>query len=152
MEHLRYVAFDMLYLKTDSLSFEEFIAGILNKKENGDYYLVNKNKRANVFMFDTEDLWKLPSKAFTYFKENKGHIGCVLLDSLDDKEYPKARAMVESILLKKVYQTDFKSITELGYILDNANKLIEKNKNKSKQLIRFMSYKLGQLFSFLLML
>lgn len=59
---------------------------------------------------------------------------------------------IESTLLKKVYQTDIKSITELGYILDNANKLIEKNKNKSKQLIRFMSYKLGQLFSFLLML
>ena len=58
MEHLRYVAFDMLYLKTDSLSFEEFIAGILKKNENGDYYLVNKNKRANVFMINTEDLWR----------------------------------------------------------------------------------------------
>lgn len=126
MEHLRYVAFDMLYLKIDSLSFEEFIAGILNKTENGDYYLVNQNKRAKVLMFDTEDLWKLPSKTFAYFEENKGHIGCVLPDSLDEKEYPKARAMIESILLKKVYQTDFKSITELGYILDNANKLIEK--------------------------
>ena len=107
MEHRRYVALNMLCLKTDSLSFEEFIGGILSKKENGDYYLVNKNKRANVFMIDTEDLWKLPSKTFAYFEENKGHIGCVLLDSLDDKEYPKARAMIESILLKKVYQTDF---------------------------------------------
>lgn len=126
MEHLRYVAFDMLYLKTDSLSFEEFISGILNKKENGDYYLVNKNKRANVFMIDTEDLWKLPSKTFAYLDENKGHTGCVLLDSLDEKEYPKARAMIESTLLKKVYQTDINSITELGYILDNANKLVEK--------------------------
>ena len=126
MEHLRYVAFDMLYLKIGSLSFEKFIAGILNKTENGDYYLVNKNKRAKVLMFDTEDLWKLPSKTFAYLDGNKGHTRCVLLDSLDDKEYPKARAMVESILLKKVYQTDFKSITELGYILDNANKLVEK--------------------------
>ena len=116
----------MLYLKTDSLSFKEFIAGILNKKENGDYYLVNKNKRAKVLMFDTEDLWKLPSKTFAYLDGNKGHTECVLLDSLDDKEYPKARAMMESTLLKKVYQTDIKSITELGYILDNANKLIEK--------------------------
>lgn len=107
MEHRRYVAFDMLCLKTDSLSFEEFIGGILNKKENGDYYLVNKNKRANVFMIDTEDLWKLPSKTFAYLDGNKGHIGCVLPDSLDEKEYPKARAMIESILLKKVYQTDF---------------------------------------------
>ena len=97
----------MLYLKTDSLSFEEFIAGILNKKENGDYYLVNKNKRANVFMIDTEDLWKLPSKTFAYLDGNKGHTRCVLPDSLDEKEYPKARAMIESILLKKVYQTDF---------------------------------------------
>ena len=86
MEHLRYVAFDMLYLKIDSLSFEEFIAGILNKTENGDYYLVNQNKRAKVLMFDTEDLWKLPSKTFAYFEENKGHTGCVLLDSLDDKK------------------------------------------------------------------
>ena len=34
--------------------------------------------------------------------------------------------MMESTLLKKVYQTDIKSITELGYILDNANKLVEK--------------------------
>ena len=116
----------MLYLKIGSLSFEKFIAGILNKTENGDYYLVNKNKRAKVFIFDTEDLWKLPSKTFAYLDGNKGHTRCVLLDSLDDKEYPKARAMVESILLKKVYQTDFKSITELGYILDNANKLVEK--------------------------
>ena len=46
MEHLRYVAFDMLYLKTDSLSFEEFIAGILSKKENGDYYLVSKKQES----------------------------------------------------------------------------------------------------------
>lgn len=76
----------MLCLKTDSLSFEEFIAGILSKKENGDYYLVNKNKRAKVFMFDTEDLWKLPSKTFAYLDGNKGHTRCVLLDSLDDKE------------------------------------------------------------------
>ena len=126
MEHRRYVALNMLRLKTDSLSFEEFIGGILSKKENGDYYLVNKNKRANVFMIDTEDLWKLPSKTFAYLDENKGHTGCVLLDSLDEKEYPKARAMIESTLLKKVYQTDINSITELGYILDNANKLVEK--------------------------
>ncbi len=126
MEHRRSVAFAILYLKTDSLSFEEFIAGILNKKENGDYYLVTKNKKAKVLMFDTEDLWKLPSKTFAYLDENKGHTGCVLLDSLDDKEYPKARTMIESTLLKKVYQTDIKSITELGYILDNANKLVEK--------------------------
>ena len=58
--------------------------------------------------------------------ENKGHTGCSLLDSLDEKEYPKARAMIESTFLKKVYQTDINSITELGYILDNANKLVEK--------------------------
>ena len=122
MEHLRYVAFDMLYLKTDSLSFEEFIAGILNKKENGDYYLVNKNKRAHVFMIDTEDVWKLPSKTFAYLDENKGHTDAFCWILWMTRNIRK----IGSTLLKKVDQTDIKGITEFGYILDNANKLVEK--------------------------
>lgn len=90
IEHLRYVAFDVLYLKT-------------------------------------EELWNLPSKTFTYLNENKGHTGCLLLDSLKEKEYETAMKIIHSSLLKKVYQTDINGITELGYILDNANKLIKRD-------------------------
>lgn len=34
---------------------------------------------------------------------------------------------IHSSLLKKVYQTDINGITELGYILDNANKLVKRD-------------------------
>ena len=44
-----------------------------------------------------------------------------------EKEYETAMKIIHSSLLKKVYQTDINGITELGYILDNANKLVKRD-------------------------
>lgn len=127
VEHLRYVAFDVLYLKTEPLDFISFVLNIVCKKKDGSYNLISKNKTSNVFIIKTEELWNLPSKTFTYLNENKGHTGCLLLDSLKEKEYETAMKIIHSSLLKKVYQTDINGITELGYILDNANKLVKRD-------------------------
>lgn len=85
IEHLRYVAFDVLYLKTEALDFTSFITNIVSMKKDGSYNLVNKNKTANVFIIKTKELWSLPNKTFSYLNENKGHTGCLLLDSLNTK-------------------------------------------------------------------
>ncbi|MCI7058538.1 MAG: hypothetical protein MR979_05665 [Mollicutes bacterium] len=127
IEHLRYVVFDVLYLKTEALDFTSFVSNIVSKKKDGSYNLVNKNKTSNVFIIKTEELWNLPDKTFTYLNENKGQTGCLLLDSLNEKEYETAMKIIHSSLLKKVYQTDINGITELGYILDNANKLVKRD-------------------------
>ena len=111
---LKFIVFDCLY-HDESYMDKPWI-----ERHKQTELLCNKLKEYN---FNCE---LNPVIENTEYNENKGHTGCVLLDSLDEKEYPKARAMIESTLLKKVYQADINSITELGYILDNANKLVEK--------------------------